>query len=676
MLLVFIRRLLFASTRAPLCLAARSLGLTVLLAGLVEAEHLVILTWTPSISPDVAGYRVYRRLLSSGQFVLLNAATVPGSSYIDQAVQASQSYAYVVTAVDIDNNESIHSNEGQAVIPPPAYAGFVETVSCSAGITGWAADRDRLGESISVSLRNGSTQITSVLANALRVDIGASLGDTGFHGFRIPIPAAYADGVSRRLQVFFEDSDTPLGSSLVTVQCGGGGGGGGGTAVPVYAGWTDSISCSSGISGWAADRNRLNQAINVTLWDGATQISTVLANIARSDVGAVLGDNGLHGYRIPIPPAYATGITRTFQVRYETSTTQLPLSPITLTCGGGSTSTPVYSGYVDSASCNGITGWAADRNRLNQSINVSLWDGNTQITSMLANAARGDVGAVLGDNGLHGYSIPIPSGYANGVPHTLQVRYETSGTQLSSSPVTINCGNPSSTAAVYAGWVDSASCSGITGWAADRNRLNQAINVTLWDGNTQISSMVANAFRGDVGAFLHDNGLHGYTFPIPVSYANGVSHALQVRYEGSSTQLPLSPVTINCGASSSSNANYTGWVDVASCSAISGWAADRSRLNQPISVDLVEGSNILVTVLANGSRGDVGAVLGDNGLHGYALTPPLALRDGVAHNILVRYSGTSTAVPNSPRTLQCSTTIAPQAAEAGTTHAAGFQMMR
>ena len=69
---------------------------------------------------------------------------------------------------------------------------------------------------------------------------------------------------------------------------------------------------------------------------------------------------------------------------------------------------PDYIGYVDTAHAYGICGWAADRNRLNTSINVSLYDNDTPIATVLANLNRLDVGAYLGDNGLHGFTIPIP----------------------------------------------------------------------------------------------------------------------------------------------------------------------------------------------------------------------------------------------------------------------------
>ena len=65
----------------------------------------------------------------------------------------------------------------------------------------------------------------------------------------------------------------------------------------------------------------------------------------------------------------------------------------------------------------------------------------------------------------------------------------------------------------YVGYADAVSCSGISGWAADRNRLNTSITVTLWDGGTQLASTTANGLRTDIGTYLGDNGLHAFSFP-------------------------------------------------------------------------------------------------------------------------------------------------------------------
>src|SRR5262245_45256355 len=129
---------------------------------------------------------------------------------------------------------------------------------------------------------------------------------------------------------------------------------------------------------------------------------------------------------------------------------------------------PDYEGFVDHAGCDFIGGWAADKNQLNTSISVSLYDGTTLLTTVTADGSRPDVGHVLGDNGLHGFNIPTPVSLKNGSQHSVHVRFETSTTDLTNSPASITC----TSAASYVGFVDHLACDTIAGWAADRNRLN------------------------------------------------------------------------------------------------------------------------------------------------------------------------------------------------------------
>ena len=102
--------------------------------------------------------------------------------------------------------------------------------------------------------------------------------------------------------------------------------------------------------------------------------------------------------------------------------------------------TPAYEGFVDFVSCDSIVGWAADRTQLNSPILVSIYDGSTFVTNVLANTLRSDVGSYLGDNGLHGFAIPTPSRFKDGQTHTLRVRFEDSTINLTNSPQTLTCG--------------------------------------------------------------------------------------------------------------------------------------------------------------------------------------------------------------------------------------------
>ena len=622
-----------ASRQATIVLQGQTFTIT-------QAGNPGTLTVSPStVTVPKEGASGYLTITASNNFLGWSTSGPSSANWvgINQAGRGSVQIFYNISANPIGqpartatitiNDQSVTFNQA-ASTGAVAYAGSLDSTNCQT-VSGWAADRSRLNLSISVSIYDNSTLLTTMVANQSRPDVGASLGDNGLHGFTYTLPASVRGGNAHSIHVVYETNySSELYGSPKTLTCTSG-----------YTGSVDGASCS-GITGWAADSNRLNTSIVVSLWEGYSQVTSTTASLSRPDVGAYLGDNGLHGFKLLLPAAYTNGFGYHFEVRYELSPTQVYGSPVTLTCNS------TYVGYIDSASCTGISGWAADRSMLGRPISVFLRDGNNrQIAAADATNSRPDVGAALGDQGSHGFTLLLPTSIADGVSHTLQVYYEGSTTRLG-SPVTLTCGGLP--APNYAGYVDTASCSGITGWAADKNRLNAPILVSLWDGSTPIASMIANGVRSDVGASVGDNGAHGFSLAVPAAYANGVSHSLQVRYETSASQLPGSPATLTCG----STGNYTGSVDVLSCSSISGWAADRNSLNSSINVNVYDGSTLLLTLPANGSRSDVGAYLGDNGLHAFGGAIPASIKDGKAHTITVR-PGNSTSPLYGQQSLTC-----------------------
>ena len=84
-----------------------------------NSSHAASLNWMATTSTNVAGYNVYRGAKAGGPYAKLNSSLVVGISYLDSAVLAGQTYYYVTTAVDGSNNESVYSNEAQAVVPSP-----------------------------------------------------------------------------------------------------------------------------------------------------------------------------------------------------------------------------------------------------------------------------------------------------------------------------------------------------------------------------------------------------------------------------------------------------------------------------------------------------------------------------------------------------------------------------
>lgn len=82
-----------------------------------EVGHLAVdLSWQVNIENDLAGYNVYRRPGTGGDFKRLTDKPVAGPAFSDTAVAAGNSYTYRVTAVDADGNESMPSSEATEMV--------------------------------------------------------------------------------------------------------------------------------------------------------------------------------------------------------------------------------------------------------------------------------------------------------------------------------------------------------------------------------------------------------------------------------------------------------------------------------------------------------------------------------------------------------------------------------
>jgi hypothetical protein len=96
-----------------------------------------------------------------------------------------------------------------------------------------------------------------------------------------------------------------------------------------------------------------------------------------------------------------------------------------------------------------------------------------------------------------------------------------------------------------------------------------------------------------------------------------------------------------------------GFHDGAGCNTISGWAWDPNNPNGSVNVDIYDGSTLIGTTTANMYREDLLNALGSPN-HGFSFNTPASLRNGAAHTINVKFAGTSTALTNTGRTVQCS----------------------
>jgi hypothetical protein len=96
---------------------------------------------------------------------------------------------------------------------------------------------------------------------------------------------------------------------------------------------------------------------------------------------------------------------------------------------------------------------------------------------------------------------------------------------------------------------------------------------------------------------------------------------------------------------------FEGSFDKLEVASVGGWAWDAARPNVAIKVEIYDGATLLATVTAEGFRADLKSAGKGDGKHAFNYALPLTLRDGQSHTISVKYAGTASELPGSPRTL-------------------------
>jgi hypothetical protein len=82
-------------------------------------EHAIDLSWTPNTENDLAGYVVYRREAGSSAAPVRISPVQPlaGPAFHDDTVKPGVRYAYSVSSIDLDGNESTRSQEVEETLP-------------------------------------------------------------------------------------------------------------------------------------------------------------------------------------------------------------------------------------------------------------------------------------------------------------------------------------------------------------------------------------------------------------------------------------------------------------------------------------------------------------------------------------------------------------------------------
>ena len=136
--------------------------------------------------------------------------------------------------------------------------------------------------------------------------------------------------------------------------------------------------------------------------------------------------------------------------------------------------------------------------------------------------------------------------------------------------------------AAISGWVDATnfahSVADGFGWVCDAANPSTNFTVNLYSDGVYIGSTSATVQRESaVAALCGGNANHGYVFHYPSSVLNGAAHSISayVTYNGSSTEIPGSPITVQDNSSESPH----GFLDYVTSDYAWGWACDPNETN-------------------------------------------------------------------------------------------------
>ena len=515
----------------------------------------------------------------------------------------------------------------------PQYFGNFEVADCNQ-IVGWVWDRSYPNMALVIELYEGATVYATTVANVYRENIKNAGYGTGSYGFILPMPVAVKDGNVHQLSVRVKGTGYILGGSPRSVSC----------AANQFQGNFDAADCTQ-LVGWAWDKNAPNSAVTVELFEGTTVYGSVVANAYRESLKNAGIGTGSYGFSMPTPAALRDGKSHQLSFRIKGTNTILTSSPRPLTCTAN-----LYQGSFEVADCNQLIGWVWDKYSPNgAALTVELVEGTTVYGTAVADIYRENLKNAGIGTGNYGFSIPTPAALKDGNPHQISFRVKGSSTVLTNSPKTLTCA-----ANLYQGSFDVADCNQLVGWVWDKfSPSGAALTVELVEGTTVYGTAVANLYRENLKNAGIGTGNYGFSMPTPATLKNGNPHQLSFRIKGSTTILTNSPRALTCATNL-----YQGSFDVADCNQLTGWVWDKYSPNGiALTVELVEGTTVHGTAVANIYRDNLKNAGIGTGNYGFSMPTPAALKDGNPHQLSFRIKGTSTILTNSPKALTCIGTL-------------------
>ncbi|MGI4955668.1 MAG: glycosyltransferase family 2 protein [Janthinobacterium lividum] len=261
------------------------------------------------------------------------------------------------------------------------------------------------------------------------------------------------------------------------------------------------------------------------------RVEVIEAGLVFAGGFAVAGEDGAHGFTLPLPRLPRIGVPFSLSLRLSGMATGPALTLPIEACG--------FAGYVEESNQPFVQGWLADLADPARIVTVEVSAGDQVIWSGPADIPRDDIRAFGMSDGLAGYRVPLPKAVKRDRPVTIAARIAGTATHLVNSPYVLPALPP------YAGYFDALEDPFAGGWVVNMHHPDVPLAVeAICDGEV-IGSGLADLFRGDVEKAGMPAARCGFRFIMERPVAELYGKDVYVRIAGTSEVLNGSPQQLN-----------------------------------------------------------------------------------------------------------------------------------
>ncbi len=411
--------------------------------------------------------------------------------------------------------------------------------------------------------------------------------------------------------------------------------------VPIRAtlGALEAVS-NSEIMGWAWSPENPNTPVDVEIMDSGKVLAVVRADQRRQDLKRLGYGNGEHQFTIPPPDSLKDGKLHLVSARITHSKAELTNSPVAFSFRAAK---PAL-GRLESVTASEISGWAWNPAEPDSSVTVEILEGDSLLATAKADIYREDLKRGGSGNGQHRFRVQLPAVLKDGKSHLIRAQIVGSKAELANSPLQVTIPTPK----LELGRLENVSSSEISGWAWNPSAPDSPVSVEIYSDDTDIGTVVADLYRPDLKSSGLGNGNHQFRFPLPTSLKDGKPHLVRARIAQTTVELSNSPLTFCL----SRPALELGRLEHVSRTEISGWAWNPTTPDSSVTVEIINGGDILANVKADIYREDLKRAGFGNGRYGFRLPVPIGKLKHKKISVTARIRDTNSLLPvasNSPR---------------------------